>query len=156
MYFFNFNIFVQMQVDKYLYMIIENEIMNSSGYANILNFRLRQTGQEVLCYCGYWRHTNILEEFNVYIERCAFRTIILILIQTSCNYVQETSQFNTFQSVKNAFRIHRLSLEYSTNVLSREHNLCSNIHPQCICIVTHTCTATHELPYIGIYIYIYI
>ena len=41
-----------MQVDKYLYMISEYKIKNLIGYDNILIFRLRQTGQEVLCYCG--------------------------------------------------------------------------------------------------------
>ena len=42
-----------MQANKYLCMINENEITHSSGYAKILKFRLRQAGQEVLCYCGY-------------------------------------------------------------------------------------------------------
>ena len=42
-----------MQVDKYLYMIIENEIMYLSGYAKIASCRLRQTDPEVLCYCKY-------------------------------------------------------------------------------------------------------
>ena len=50
--FFQVNIFVQMQVDKYLYNISENEIVYSSGYATILRYRLRQTGQEILYYSG--------------------------------------------------------------------------------------------------------
>ena len=41
-----------MQVDKYLYIISQHEIMYSSGFAKILRFRLRQTGQEFLYYCG--------------------------------------------------------------------------------------------------------
>ena len=55
-----------MQVDKYLSRISENEIKYSSGYANFFGFRLRQTGQEVLYYCEYWRHTNILENVEVH------------------------------------------------------------------------------------------
>ena len=48
-----------MQVGKYSYMSIKNQIMYWSEYAKILSFRLRQRGKEVLCCCGYWRHTNI-------------------------------------------------------------------------------------------------
>ena len=44
--FFQVNIFVQMQIDKYLYVISENAIMYSSRYAKIWRFRLRQTGHE--------------------------------------------------------------------------------------------------------------
>ena len=47
-YIFQVNIFVQMQVDKYLCIISENKIMYSSGYAKILRFILKETGQEVL------------------------------------------------------------------------------------------------------------
>ena len=66
--FFQVNIFVQMQVDKYLYKISENEIMFSSGSAKIL------------------------EDVHVCIERCVFSTIIFILMHTACNYIQETDQ----------------------------------------------------------------
>ena len=81
-----------MQVDKYLYMISEKEIMYSSWYAKILKFRLRQTGQEVLHYCEYLRHTKILEDVNVYVEQYTFSIIIFILMQTAYNYIQAISQ----------------------------------------------------------------
>ena len=46
------NVFVQMQVDKYLYMVIENETIYSNGYAPILSVRPMRTGQEIVGYCG--------------------------------------------------------------------------------------------------------
>ena len=60
--FFQVNIFVQMYADKYIYMISENEIMYSSGYATILTFRLRQTDKRS---CITVCNENILKDWKM-------------------------------------------------------------------------------------------